>query len=110
MEPQIQLLLGIKEKSIPLILLTKSKISETGTITFIFEKIRTILAKKYFLNQQLCFYLLWENKQIHTEDVQLYFKKGKPSFIKVTLLVKNAKGWEEFYDFFVKYQVLIGHL
>jgi photosystem II protein len=44
-------------------------------------------------------YLIWENKTIRTNDIQIIFENGKPFLIKSIFLFKNSKDWFQFLNF-----------
>ena len=99
----IQFLKNLNEKTLPIVNLTKSRNSKTGTATFIFVEpdIFTILktSDKKIQNMYLC----WENKQIISKDIKVIFKNGKPFLLKVLLIFKNSKEWFEFFQFMTAY-------
>lgn len=88
-----------KEKTLPMITLTKSRNGKTGTATFLFLQ-PTLLEKRnttLFPLQKMS--LLWEKKEMVTEDFSLFFLKGKPVLLKSTFLFKNAREWFDFFHF-----------
>lgn len=98
---QIEFIKGEKQRTSPIIKLTKSLNGKTGTASFI------------FLNPPLFIegvYLKWEKKEILTEDVKLFFKDGKPYFLKAIFIFKNSIEWFEFLNFMNLYSKEIGLL
>lgn len=87
------------ETSLPIIRLTKSRNGKTGTATFIFIEPKVfdnIIYKDFCLKGM---YLLWENKIIETNDLEIFFKNGVPFVIKVVIIFKNSKDWFNFLNF-----------
>jgi photosystem II reaction center protein Psb28 len=101
MKPEIKFISKIEETIIPRrIHLTKSTNGETGTATFIFvyPTIFSFLEESPFEKIQEM-NLLWENKKISTKDITIFFKEGKPTIIRSTLIFKNSKEWFNFLNF-----------
>jgi photosystem II protein len=117
------------ETTLPIIRLTKSRNKSTGTATFVFvqpfifhylkplimktssfyevvpligasfplkEKEKFELSSLNFFDEM---YLIWENKKISTNDIQIIFEKGKPFLIKSIFLFKDSKDWFHFLKF-----------
>lgn len=100
MSIEIQFLEGVKEETLPLIRLTKSKNGKTGTATFLFIAPKTITkTNNSNISQINGMYLIWKNKKITTTDITIYFQEGKPFIIKAILIFKNSKDWFEFLYF-----------
>jgi len=99
MKTSIEFIKGVKETSIPIIKLTKSKNGQTGTATFLFFK------PKIFEISISCFsyleglYLTWEEKSIYTNDIKILFKFGKPFLVKAIFIFKNSLDWYKFLNF-----------
>lgn len=88
-----------KELTLPLITLTKSINGKTGTATFLFLK-PNIFEKIYLISlpiQKMS--LIFDKKEIITEDISIFFLKGKPIILKSILLFKNSTEWFEFFNF-----------
>ena len=100
---EIQFIEGVPEPVLPIIKLTKSRNSKTGTATFIFIKpiIFTYFSSQIFTINGM--YLLWDNKKIVTKDIDIVFKEGKPFLIKSILLFKNSSDWFNFLNFMSLY-------
>jgi photosystem II protein len=103
MNVQIQFLENIKELTIPIIKLTKSKNGKTGTATFIFVNPMIINHLKETPNIIKALCLVWENKKIVTKDLIVIFKDGKPFIIKAIFVFKNNKEWFNFLNFIACY-------
>jgi len=99
-----------KEKTLPIVNLTKSKNGETGTATFIF--IKPILFNKPFSIDDLIIGmdLIWGDKKIRTQDIKIFFKKGNPFLLKSVLIFKNSSEWFNFLNFMAAYSKETGLL
>nr|YP_009545368.1 photosystem II protein W [Mallomonas splendens]AYO28522.1 photosystem II protein W [Mallomonas splendens] len=106
---QIQLIEGKKETTIPLIKLTKSKNKQTGTATFVFIKPKTLM-EKFSLKSITGVHLLWNNKKIVTNEVDLLFSEGQPFLVRALFIFKNPKEWFEFFSFMNAYSKETGFL
>ena len=86
---EIQFSKGIKETSLPIIKLTRSKNGRTGTATFVFLHPKIMNDSNFLLNPITGMYLLWNQKKIFTTDIHLLFSEGKPFLIKAILIFKS---------------------
>jgi photosystem II protein len=110
MKPLIQFINGLKEKTLPLVKLTKSKNGTTGTATFLF--IYPSIFEEAFssfdsINGMV---LIWENKKIITNDINIFFKNGKPFLLKAIFIFKNTQEWFRFFQFMKVYSKETGLL
>lgn len=85
-----------KEVNLPFISLTKSKMGETGTATFIFinPSLFQIDSMTDFTLQNMSICL--DRKNFSTQDIEILFWEGKPYLVKSIFLFKNSKEWFEF--------------
>jgi photosystem II protein len=103
MAVEIQFIEGIKELSLPIVRLTKSRNGKTGTATFIFispDVFNHFISEIRTINGM---YLIWDNKKIITKDIQIIFKDGKPFLIKTICIFKNSNEWFDFLNFMSRY-------
>ena len=110
MSSEIQFIEGIKEKTLPIIRLTKSKNGKTGTATFIFLNPEIFQKFIYQIPSINGMYLVWDNKKIITKDIQIFFENGHPFLIKAILIFKNSNEWFEFLNFMSFYSKETGLL
>jgi photosystem II protein len=103
MQSYIEFLTNLKEKTLPLVKLTKSKDGTTATATFIF--IYPSLFNEYSFHSKPLngMFLIRENKKIVTDDITIFFKKGKPFLLKAVLIFKNSQEWFHFLNFMKSY-------
>jgi photosystem II protein len=104
-------LLSVKEKTLPIVKLTRSKNGETGTATFIFIK-PTIFNQNFLTSDTIeGMHLIWGNdKEIKTEDIKIFFKYGKPFLLKSIFIFKNSVEWFNFITFMKSYSKETGLL
>jgi photosystem II protein len=107
---EIQFIEGIKELTLPIVRLTKSRNGETGTATFIF--IKPEIFKEYISQISTIngMYLIWDNKKIISQDIYILFKNGEPFLIKTIFIFKNSNEWFQFLNFMNSYSKETGLL
>ena len=108
MNTRIEFLRNIPEMTLPIIQLTRSKNGKTGTATFLFLKpfLFTIFENN---NQPIkVMNLICEKKLMSTNDIVIFFFKGKPTFLKSTFLFRNSKEWFDFFHFMQQYSKKTG--
>ena len=107
---EIQFIEGIKELTLPIVRLTKSRNGETGTATFIF--IKPEIFKEYISQISTIngMYLIWDNKKIISKDIYILFKNGEPFLIKSIFIFKNSNEWFQFLNFMNSYSKETGLL
>jgi photosystem II 13kDa protein len=101
MSVEIQFIKGKKETSLPVIKLTKSINGKTGTATFLFIYPDVFNLVKFQNFNSM--YLLWDNKEIITNEIVTIFKNGKPFLLKSIFIFKNEKEWFDFLNFMNSY-------
>ena len=99
MNIRIEFVKGISETTLPIIKLTKSRNGKTGTATFIFIKPIVFNLFSSQIPTINGMYLLWDNKEIISKDIQIVFKEGKPFIIKSIFIFKNSLEWFNFLNF-----------
>ena len=110
MNAKIQFIEGIKEEALPIVKLTKSRNGKTGTGTFIFvnpQVFEYIQTSNFYLEK---ISLIWENQEMESKNIEIYFKKGKPFLIKSIFIFKNSKEWFKFLNFMNYYSKETGLL
>ena len=108
MDIRIEFTEGYIEKSLPIIKLTRSRNGKTGTATFIFIQ-PYLFNTLYFQKVELkSLALIWNKEKIITQDINIFFKEGKPFLIKGIFLFKNSIEWFKFLKFMREYSKEIG--
>lgn len=108
MVAEIQFISGLKELTLPIIKLTKSRNGKTGTATFLFIKpnIFSPINLKNFSIEEI--FLIYDSKKISTKDIKIFFKEGKPFLLKAIFIFKNSKEWFTFLKFMTAYSMETG--
>lgn len=99
MNVYIEFVKGLKENTLPLIKLTKSKNGKTGTATFIFIEPNIFKSDKYLSEFIQEIALVHKGKKIVSRDIKIFFKNGKPFLIKTIFIFKNSIEWFNFLIF-----------
>lgn len=100
---RIEFLKGIKETTLPVIKLTKSRNGKTGTATFIFIRpniFQSVFSKKSSFDS---ISLILNKEKITSNDIILFFKEGKPFLLKAVFIFKNSNEWFRFLSFMRDY-------
>jgi len=94
---------SIKEQILPIVKLTKSKNGETGTATFLFIKPSIFYWKGYLKYSITSMYLNWAKKKIVSNDINIFFKNGKPFLLKAVFIFTSSQEWFNFLNFMTSY-------
>lgn len=103
----IQFIQGINEEVVPDVRLTRSRDGSTGTATFRFSnpKVLEVEAQKGVITGM---YLLDEEGQIVTRDVNAKFVNGRPKDIEAVHVMQDKEAWDRFMRFMERYSVANG--
>jgi photosystem II protein len=93
----------LKERTLPVVQLTRSKNGRTGTATFIFITPDLFQYSSTQLKGISGMYLEWGNKEVKTQDIEIIFRDGRPFLLKAILLFKNSPEWFHFLNFMTCY-------
>ncbi len=98
---KIQFSRGLDEEVIPDVRLTRSRSGDSGTANFIFKN-------PYILSQGTTeditgMYLIDEEGEIITREVQAKFINGKPEALEATYIMRSAEEWDRFMRFMNRY-------
>ena len=98
---EIQFSKGLTEEVVPEIKVTRSRSGDTGTATFYF-KAPKILSEEN--NEEITgMYLVDEEGEIVSRQVNGKFVNGKPTAIEAVLVMKSVAEWERFMRFMERY-------
>jgi len=98
---KIQFSQGIDEEVIPDVRLTRSRSGESGTAIFIFTNPQILGQGR---NEDITgMYLIDEEGELVTREVNARFVNGKPEALEVTFLMKSAAEWDRFMRFMDRY-------
>nr|YP_009296497.1 photosystem II protein W [Thorea hispida]AOM65432.1 photosystem II protein W [Thorea hispida]ARX95801.1 photosystem II protein W [Thorea hispida] len=99
----IQFIKGINEASIPEVKLTRSRDGSTGTATFRFTNPQILEAQMSDKGDITGMYLIDEEGELVTRDVNAKFINGKPKGIESVYVIKNPDNWDRFMRFMERY-------
>lgn len=97
---EIQFIPGKNEEIIPDVRVTRSKGGKSGRATFYFEEPK-ILEENSF--EILGMFLVDEEGELSTRDVNAKFVNGKPTAIEASYVMKTAEEWDRFIRFMDRY-------
>lgn len=98
---KIEFTRGITEEDVPDVRLTRSRSGQQGTATFIFENPTVFQVGN---TQQITgMYLIDEEGEISTREVNAKFVNGQASTIEALLILNSPNEWERFMRFMERY-------
>ena len=98
---EIQFTRGVTETSIPDVRLTRSKDGTNGTATFRFEDTEILGSES---TQEITgMYLIDEEGELSTRDVNCKFVNGEPKAIEAVYIIKSKDNWDRFMRFMERY-------
>lgn len=98
---QIQFSRGSNEEVIPEVRLTRSKDGSNGTATFNFQNPKVLSEGR--AEEITGMYMVDEEGEIVTRDVNGKFINGKPEAIEAIYVMKSAAEWDRFMRFMERY-------
>jgi photosystem II protein len=102
-EASIQFVRGLSEKVIPAIKLTRSKDGDTGVATFAFNNPNVFDASTASEGEVTGMYMVDDEGELSTSDVNANFANGKPQSIESTYVMKSPEEWDRFMRFMEAY-------
>jgi photosystem II protein len=98
----IQFIQGVNEEVVPDVRLTRSRDGSTGTATFRFfsPRVLELETQKGVITGM---YLIDEEGQIVTRDVNARFINGKPKDIEAVHVMQDKESWDRFMRFMERY-------
>jgi photosystem II protein len=99
----IQFIQVINEEVIPDVKLTRSRDGNTGTATFRFANPKVLDAEMSSKGTITGMYLIDEEGEIITRDVNARFVNGKPQGIEAIYIMPEKKNWDRFMRFMERY-------
>lgn len=103
MEAKIQFILGLDEKVLPNVRLTRSRDGSTGTATFRFRNPNILDKNRAKEGEITGMYLIDDEGVLETRDVNARFINGKPKAIESIYIMKNPEVWDRFMRFMERY-------
>ena len=99
----IQFIQGVNEDVIPDVRLTRSRDGSTGTATFRFANPQVLEAQNTNQGTITGMYLLDEEGELVTRDVNARFVNGKPQGIEAVYIMQSKEDWDRFMRFMERY-------
>nr|YP_009628784.1 photosystem II protein W [Balbiania investiens]QBX88567.1 photosystem II protein W [Balbiania investiens] len=99
----IQFIRGINETVVPNVKLTRSRDGSTGTATFRFVNPIILEASMEDKGDITGMYLLDEEGELVTRDVNAKFINGKPQAIESVYIIRDPQNWDRFMRFMERY-------
>lgn len=99
----IQFIKGIDENVVPDVKLTRSRDGSTGTATFRFTNPQILEVSMEDKGDITGMYMLDEEGELVTRDVNAKFINGKPQAIESVYVIKNPEHWDRFMRFMERY-------
>ena len=103
MEAEIQFVRGLKEKVVPDIRLTRAVDGSSGVATFNFVNPNVFDASTASQGEITGLFLVDDEGEMSTNDVNANFLNGKPQNIEAKLVMKSPAEWDRFMRFMEKY-------
>ena len=100
---EIQFVKGLEEKVIPDIKLTRAKDGSSATATFKFKNANVFDASTAAEGAVTGMFLVDEEGEMTTTEVNASFVNGKPQSIESLLLLKSPQEWDRFMRFMERY-------
>lgn len=102
-EAEIQFVRGLEEKVVPDIKLTRARDGSSGTATFQFSNPNVFDASTASQGEITGMFLVDEEGEMSTTDVNARFMNGKPQSIESVLVMKSPAEWDRFMRFMERY-------
>ena len=98
----MQFVKGVDEEVVPDVKLTRSRTGSTGVATLTFKN-PTVFDSTGEFGEITGLYMLDEEGEMSTVDVQAKFLNGKPDRIEARYVMKSSYEWERFLRFMERY-------
>jgi photosystem II protein len=100
---QIQFVRGLEEKVVPDVKLTRARDGSSGVATFNFVGPNVFDASTAALGEITGMFMIDDEGEISTTDVNARFTNGKPQAIESTYVMTSPEAWDRFMRFMEKY-------
>jgi photosystem II protein len=100
---QIQFVRGLEEKVVPEIKLTRARDGSSGVATFNFKNPNVFDASTAKQGDVTGMFMIDDEGEISTTDVNARFTNGKPQAIESTYVMTSPEAWDRFMRFMEKY-------
>ncbi|KAL7431053.1 hypothetical protein ACHAXM_002500 [Skeletonema potamos] len=102
-EAEIQFVRGLKEKVVPDIKLTRARDGSSGVATFKFVNPNVFDASTASAGEITGLFLIDDEGEMSSNDVNANFVNGKPTNIEATLVMRSPAEWDRFMRFMERY-------
>eukprot|EP00429_Kryptoperidinium_foliaceum_P041714 CAMPEP_0176100822 /NCGR_PEP_ID=MMETSP0120_2-20121206/50568_1 /TAXON_ID=160619 /ORGANISM="Kryptoperidinium foliaceum, Strain CCMP 1326" /LENGTH=125 /DNA_ID=CAMNT_0017434869 /DNA_START=134 /DNA_END=511 /DNA_ORIENTATION=+ len=99
----IQFVRGLDEKVIPDVKLTRARDGSSGVATFQFVNPNVFDSSTQAQGEITGLFMIDEEGEISTTDVNARFANGKPQAIEATYVMKSPYEWDRFMRFMERY-------
>eukprot|EP00567_Pseudictyota_dubia_P005341 CAMPEP_0197435170 /NCGR_PEP_ID=MMETSP1175-20131217/2806_1 /TAXON_ID=1003142 /ORGANISM="Triceratium dubium, Strain CCMP147" /LENGTH=145 /DNA_ID=CAMNT_0042964131 /DNA_START=157 /DNA_END=594 /DNA_ORIENTATION=+ len=103
LDASIQFVRGLDEKVIPDVKLTRARDGSSGTATFNFNNPNVFDASTQTQGDVTGMFMVDDEGEISTTDVNARFANGKPQAIESTYVMKSPDEWDRFMRFMERY-------
>jgi len=103
MAASIQFVRGLDEKVVPNVKLTRARDGSSGVATFQFNNPNVFDASTQSLGEVTGMFLIDDEGELSTTDVNARFSNGKPQAIESTYVMKSPDEWDRFMRFMERY-------
>jgi photosystem II protein len=99
----IQFIRGLDEETVPQVYLTRSKDGTNGTARFLFNQPQAFNRAGASLGDITGMYLVDDEGELVTRDVQAKFLNGQPQAIEARYIMRSPAEWDRFMRFMERY-------
>ena len=99
----IQFVRGLDEKCVPDVRLTRARDGSSGVAKFQFDKPNCFDASTASAGEVTGMFMIDDEGEISTTDVNARFTNGKPQSIESTYVMKSPAEWDRFMRFMERY-------
>eukprot|EP00553_Chaetoceros_curvisetus_P001415 CAMPEP_0204623250 /NCGR_PEP_ID=MMETSP0717-20131115/8980_1 /ASSEMBLY_ACC=CAM_ASM_000666 /TAXON_ID=230516 /ORGANISM="Chaetoceros curvisetus" /LENGTH=134 /DNA_ID=CAMNT_0051638255 /DNA_START=48 /DNA_END=448 /DNA_ORIENTATION=- len=103
LDATIQFVKGLDEKTVPNVNLTRAKDGSSGVATFQFDNPNCFDASTAEKGEVTGMFLIDEEGDMMSTDVNAKFANGKPQSIEATYVMKSPAEWDRFMRFMERY-------
>jgi len=100
---EIQFVRGLSEKVVPDVKLTRARDGSSGVATFLFNAPNVFDASTAAQGDVTGMFMIDDEGEISTTDVNARFTNGKPQAIESTYVMKSPEEWDRFMRFMEAY-------
>jgi photosystem II 13kDa protein len=102
-EAEIQFVRGVPEKVVPNVRLTRARDGSSGVAFFSFQNPNVFDASTASQGDVTGMFLIDEEGELKTTDVNANFSNGKPQSIESTFVMKSPEEWDRFMRFMERF-------